>query len=251
MTSCDEVRGRLPEHVLGTVEGADDVAMRRHLRGCAGCRAEMDALGDGLTLFSRAAHDHTPPPDLQEHVRTVLAEEWRDPGSVSDRPGPRSWRIFVPVAAAVLLLLMSVGWGMSKSRSAEVNARGADSYEALLSTLGGYAFRVGTLEPAGADPLEGSVVVYDSHVDQSWVVLFVRTWGVEGPVTATMHAADGRTVDMWPFRIDHEGEGAGWFVTSVDLEPFTTISVSTRSGDLLATAEINELASAEQMSENA
>jgi hypothetical protein len=241
--TCDQVRERLAEHVLGTVEGPDDIALRRHLRSCASCRAEMAALGDGLALFSRAAHDQLPPDDLQDRVRAVLAEEWRDaqPTTVSRARAGRWVTVGAGVAAAGLVLALTLGWGMTQSRHAEANAEGSRSYQRLLSVLGGKDFRVGPLEPAGREPLEGSVVVYDSHVDQSWVVVFIRTSGVQGRVTATLHADDGRTVDVWPFRIDREGEGAGWLVTSVNLEGFDELTVSCgEHGRPLATADIVE-----------
>ena len=78
MTTCDEVRERAAEHVLGTLSDDDDRIVRRHLRGCAACRSEVHDLSDGLGLFARAAHDREPPPELQDRVRAVLQEEWRD-----------------------------------------------------------------------------------------------------------------------------------------------------------------------------
>jgi hypothetical protein len=241
--TCEQVRERLAEHVLGTVEGADDIALRRHLRACSSCRAEMAALGEGLALFSRAAHDQLPPDDLQDRVRAVLSEEWRDPQPGSNRKSrPARWiSVSASVAAAGLVLALTLGWGMSQSRRAEANEEGSQSYQRLLTVLGGKDFRVGPLEPAGREPLEGSVVVYDSHIDQSWVVVFIRTSGVKGRVTATLHADDGRTVDVWPFRIDREGEGAGWLVTSVNLERFDELTVSCGENSRpLATADIVE-----------
>lgn len=241
MTTCDHVRERLPEHVLGTLAGPDDLALRRHLRGCAACRAEMAALGDGLTLFSRAVHDQEPPDDLKDQVRAVLAEEWRDPstGLSTGRRG-RWLKLTAGVAAAGLALALSLGWGLAQSHRAAANEEGSRSYATLLTVLGGRDFRVGRLQPSGTQPLEGSVVVYDSHVDQSWVVVFIRTSGVRGEVTATLHADDGSTIDVWPFRIDRKGEGAGWLVTGVNLERFDAITVSSADGTAIATGTIVE-----------
>jgi putative zinc finger protein len=53
--TCDEVRELLPEHLLGTLDGPEDLEVRRHLRGCAGCRKEMAGLSDGVEWFARAA----------------------------------------------------------------------------------------------------------------------------------------------------------------------------------------------------
>ena len=93
MTTCEETRERLPEHVLGTLDETTDLAVRRHLRGCAGCRTEMGALGDGLALFAQAAHDAPPPPELQDRVLSQLADEWRDTTEAEAHPAdPRSGR---------------------------------------------------------------------------------------------------------------------------------------------------------------
>ena len=73
--TCDEVRELLPEHLLGTLEGPEDLEVRRHVRGCAGCRGEIVALADGVASFARTAHDHPPPPELHDRVITVLEQE--------------------------------------------------------------------------------------------------------------------------------------------------------------------------------
>ncbi len=126
-----------------------------------------------------------------------------------------------------------------QTRRAQVASEGAQSYETLLQTLGGKDFRVGELTSTGAQPLEGSVVVYDSHVDQSWVLVFVRTSGVTGDVTATLHAPDGRTLDTWPVSIDRDGDGYGWLVTSVNLETFDRITLTDTQGTTVASGAID------------
>ena len=72
---CDEVREILAEHLLGTLAEPEDLQVRRHLRGCAGCRSDMAALGEGVSLFARAAHETPPPDGLRERVLSVLEEE--------------------------------------------------------------------------------------------------------------------------------------------------------------------------------
>ena len=237
MTTCDGVRERAAEHVLGTLSDDDDRIVRRHLRGCAACRSEVHDLSDGLGLFARAAHDREPPPELQDRVRAVLQEEWRDldePRGAQRRP---AWML-VAAAATVLLLIASVSVAVIQTRHAQVAAAGAQSYDRLLQTLGGKDFRLGELTPSGNQPLEGSVVVYDSHVDQSWVLVFVRTSGVSGEATATLRASDGRTLDTWPVSIDRDGDGYGWLVTSVDLAPFERVTLTGADGATLATGRI-------------
>jgi anti-sigma factor RsiW len=240
VATCEQVRERLPEHVLGTLEGADDDAVRRHLRGCAGCRAEMLALGDGMAAFAVAAHDRTPPDDLHDRVRTVLEEEWREPSPADELAERRRRRMpKILAVAAALALVASLGFGLAQTRRASVAAEDAASYQQLLKTLGGKDFRLGQLHAAGDQTVEGSVVVYDSHERQSWVLVFVRTSGISGEATATLSNPEGRTIDTWPIEIDRDGRGAGWLVTGVELTSFDKIEVTGPDGSLLATGTIS------------
>ena len=59
--TCDQVREQLAEHLLGVLDPESDREIKRHLRGCAGCRAELASLGEGLATFARAAHQTEPP----------------------------------------------------------------------------------------------------------------------------------------------------------------------------------------------
>jgi hypothetical protein len=236
VTTCDEVRERLPEHVLGTAEGPEDLSIRRHLRGCAGCRQEMAALGDGLAMFAQAAHDVSPPPELHDRVLTVLDEEWaHEAPARSAHRFPRRW---LAAAAVVVMLAASLAWGIGQTRRADVAAEGAASYASLLEKLGGRDFRAGTLDAAPGRTVEGHVVVYDSYEGQSWALVFVRAPGVTGTAHATLSAADGRTVDLWDVEIDRSGDGAGWVVTSLNLQPFHDLTVEGPGGEPLATAHI-------------
>lgn len=233
--TCDDMRERLTEHVLGTLDDAQDAQVQRHLRGCAGCRQELSALDEGLTQFAHAAHDVGPPPELEERVTNALREEWRERPVPSHRRPPLRW---LAAAAAVVAIVGTLGWGLSQQHRADRASEGASSYAALLHTLGGKDFRVGQLQAAAGQTVEGSVIVYDSHEDQSWAVVFVRAPGVEGSAGATLHAADGRTVDLWDLTIDHGGDGAAWLVTSVNLERFDRITVTGPDGRALASASI-------------
>ena len=155
---CDEVRELLTEHLLGSLAEPEDADVRRHLRGCAGCREEQTALEDGLDTFSRAAHDVEPPDELRDQVLAALAEEWRDDEQGSGRPAnpanaqPRFGSRWLAAAAAVLVLVSagSLTWGVLRSRDADRAIVDATSYRSILSTLGGRDFRIGSLSPTGA-----------------------------------------------------------------------------------------------------
>lgn len=235
MTTCESVRERLPEHVLGTLDEADDATLRKHLRGCAGCRSDMDALDDGFASFTRAVHDAEPPPELEERVLATLQAEWNDaPAVAAPRVPRRSWVSWLVAAAALVALTLGLGWGLAQDRRADQLAASGDSYTTLLQILGGKEFRAGPLIPAPGRNVEGSVVAYDSHRDQSWVAVFVQGAGLSGSGTATLHAPDGRTVDLWDLDFQKDGNGASWIVTADDLSAFNRLTVTDADGKLLA-----------------
>ena len=228
--TCDEVRDRLSEHALGTLDVSDDARVRRHLRGCAQCRREFATIGEGLAMFAAAAHDRTPPPELRDRVLGVLAEEWRrDPVVVPERvPGrTRAWLV---ATAACLALVAAVSWGMAARTDAA-------SYHRLLSTLGGEEFRVGALDPTGDVRIDGSVVLYDSSVDQSWGVVLVRAPELTGPVEVTLGSADGRTIELHDVELE-DGSGSTWLATAEDLHVFDRLTITAPDGSTVATARI-------------
>lgn len=228
--TCEEVRDRLSEHALGTLETADDARVRRHLRGCTQCRREFAAIGGGLAMFAAAAHDRPPPPELRDRVLGVLAEEWRrDPPEGAD-PVPGRARVWLAAAAACVALVAAVSWGV-------VARTDAASYHRLLSTLGGEEFRVGALDPTGGVRIEGSVVLYDSSVDQSWGVVLVRAPELTGSMGASLGSADGRTIELHDVQL-LDGSGSTWLVSAQDLAPFDRLTVTDADGTTVATAAI-------------
>jgi anti-sigma factor RsiW len=84
--TCDEVRELLSEHLLGTLEGPEDLEVRRHLRGCAACREDRMKLEEGVSALSRAVHDEEPPAELRERVLRTLGEEWEETGRLPATP---------------------------------------------------------------------------------------------------------------------------------------------------------------------
>ncbi len=236
--TCDEVRELLPEHLLGTLEGPEDIEVRRHLRGCSGCRTEMTALADGVASFAWAAHDRTPPDELNDRVMTILEQEWLDAEDEAGAPRPAFARRWFATAAAILVIVASLGWGAVQTHRAGVAAAGADSYHTLLTTLGGKEFRIGTLQAEGPQPVDGSVVLYDSSVRQSWGVVLVRAPGMTGTATVTLASADGRTVDVHPLEFQPDGGAATWIIASSDLTDFDHVTIVADDGTPLASAAI-------------
>ncbi len=237
--TCDELRDRLSEHALGTLAEADDAPIRRHLRGCAQCRRELAAIGEGLTMFAAAAHDRPPPMELRDRVLSVVAEEWRGDPVVLTDAAPGRGRAWLGAAAACVAFVAVAAWGVGVRSDASVALADAASYRRLLQTLGGEEFRVAALQRTGPARIAGSVVLYDSSVEQSWGVVLVRAPDLTGAVGVSLAAPDGRTLEMHDAEIEG-GHGATWLVTSEDLHPFDRLTITAPDGEILATAAITE-----------
>ncbi len=236
----DEVREQLAEHLLGTLEGPEDLEVRRHLRACASCRAETAALSDGVNTFALAAHLKDAPTELKERVLTVLQEEWQEHGKVVVlADARRGWRPWLASAAAVVALVASIGWGVSANRRASGYEAAAGKYEAFLHALGGEAVRVGTLDSTGSQAMTGSVILYDSDVGQSWALVLVRAPGMQGTANVTLTSTTGKTISVHPLEFSEYGEASTWLVTSSNLKSFDLATITDASGRVLATAKIS------------
>jgi hypothetical protein len=238
MMTCEEVRERLPEYALGTLDDTTDMAVRRHLRGCAACRREMTALSEGVSLFAMAVHDRTPPEELKGRVTTALAEEWTDAQQSQAAARPR--RSWIAAVAAAAVLVAALSWGAVEMRHASTVSAQASSYQNLLSKLGGKEFRVGSLQPAPGRTVDGTVVAYDSSHYQSFVAVFLRAPGVSGDAKAVLTSPDGRSITVTPVKIGDDGSGAAWLVTPTDIQSFDHVVVTAPDGSTLATANISK-----------
>src|SRR5262245_39951140 len=221
--SCDQVRDLLPDHALGTLPESEQAEVRRHLRGCGPCRAEAASMDAGIAMLASATHVADPPPALESRVLATLRDEW------TEAPPPTLLHrtLAMPrllVAASLVILAGLLAWAVTAQVVATRNAEDASSYRSFLSTVGGRELRAGTLEPT-TDGLSGSVVVYDSHKNQSWVGVHVRTTRALEPLHATISAPDGRVIDF-PFdlEVDESGRGSTWLDTPEDLTEFTTVT---------------------------
>ena len=236
--TCDEVRDRLSEHALGTLDETEDLRIRRHLRGCAQCRREFGVIGEGLTMFAAAAHDREPPPELHDRVLGVLADEWRqDRVEVPDRTGRRG--AWIVAAAACLALIVVAAWGVGARGDSRAAIGDATSYHRLLDILGGEEFRVAALEKSGLARIEGSVVLYDSSVEQSWGVVLIRAPDLTGALDVTLHAADGRSIELHEAQLE-AGHASTWLVTTQDLHAFDHLTITAPDGTAVATATVTQ-----------
>lgn len=229
--TCEQVREQLAEHLLGTLEETADGEVRIHLRGCGSCRAELRAMADGVGTFATAAHDVDPPGDLRQRVLTTLDEEWVSAAPARIRSG-RPGRVAVIAALAAAL-----AWGAVATVLAFNYEEAADRYETFLGQLGGENVRVGALRAEGSQDLQGSVVIYESNVGQSWALVLCRAPGWEGTVNVTMLAGE-RRIDLRPMELGPGGEGSTWLVTSSNLASYDRVNLWDDSG-VLASAEID------------
>jgi len=242
--TCEEVRDLLPEHLLGSLDDTTDARVRKHLRGCAECRAERMRLEDGVAALSHATHEQDPPQELRQHVLDVLGEEWEEPGeppAPTGSPATRGsgWR-WLAVAAACVLVAVSLSWGVSQSRRAAGLQADAGSYQALIQTLGGKEFRLGELQPSDGQAVKGTVVLYDGEPGKDW-----NSWGIvmanapdfSGVAHVRLLAANGDSLQMPPLRFTN-GEASTWLVTHESLVPYDQLVITTPDGSILATASI-------------
>jgi hypothetical protein len=232
--TCDETRDQLAEHLLGTLEPGDAERVAAHLRGCAACRAETAALAEGVGSFARASHDREPPEGLRDRVLGVLVEEWSAAGGPARR-GRRRVSTWTAITAAAAVA--AIAWAGVASIVAQRRGEDAAKYSTFLEALGGENVRVGELQAADSQSLEGSVVIYDSNVGQSWVLVLCRAPGWSGEANVTLLSGSGETVDLHPMDFGEGGEGSTWLVTSSDLRSFDRVNVWDDAG-VLATATV-------------
>jgi anti-sigma factor RsiW len=231
--TCEEVREQLAEHLLGTLEPAVDADVRRHLRGCTSCRAEMSALADGVSTFAVAAHNVEPPDVLRPRVLAVLEEEWSD----AAHEAPRRRRLAsLGRVAGIAAVAIALALGAVATIRATGFEEDAGRYRAFVQALGGHDVRVGEFRAAGTDELQGDVVIYESTTGQSWVLVLVRAPGREGTANVTMLAGE-RRIDLRPIVFGPGGEASTWLVTSGDLTAFERVNLWDEAG-LIASADI-------------
>jgi anti-sigma factor RsiW len=235
---CEEIRQFLPDLVLGTLSETESTAVRRHLRGCSGCRAEAVELDEGVALFARAAHAAEPPVELRDRVMSVLEEEWAEAPARPTRGRGRFVLGWQAVAALVIVLAGVATWAGVAQGNASRFREDAASYRGILGALGGKDFRVGKLIASSGATIDGTVVMYDSDGGQSWVMVLARAPGLTDDVTVTLAGAD-RTIKV-PFPLHFESDGEGWtgLVTAADLTTFDRVSLTDPSGRTIARARI-------------
>lgn len=241
---CDAARELLPDYALGTTSEVSTVEVRRHLRGCAACRLDAEAMDRGLVTFAGTAHQTPPPAELKERVLNVLDEEWAEGAPAGGRTS-HPWGTRVLAVAASVALVAALLWGFANQRAAsraEAALGGfrsdAAGYRQLLTALGGRDVRVANLSPAAYGTIWGTAVLYDAHAGggQSWVLVLCRGWtSASGEARVTLLGRGGRSITLpRPMTFDSQGYGSALLVTSADLSGFSGVRVSAPDGAVLA-----------------
>lgn len=238
--SCEETRAQLPDYALGTLSETEAAAVRRHLRGCAGCRSEAATLDEGVALFASSAHETEPPHELRDRVMAVLTEEWSDT-SQPRRLLPRLMIRWPAMAAAALVIAVLVMATLAQIQARSLRAD-ALHYREFLHALGGKDVRVAKLQPARSVTLEGSAIVYDAeHGEKSWILVLAQAPGFPDPVTVSLETPGGRSIRI-PFELEFGEDGDAWtgFTTSSDLSRFDRIVLTTSAGRVVATGLVRQ-----------
>ena len=82
--------------------------------------------------------------------------------------------------------------------------------------------------------------MYDSDVEQSWVLVLVRAPGMTGDADVRLSSTSGKTIEMHPLEFSAGGESSSWLVTSADLQSFDRVTITDASGRRIATADVQQ-----------
>ncbi len=236
--NCEAAREQLPDQALGTIPESKAAELRRHLRGCGACRTESALLDQGVRMFSSAAHAVEPPLELRRRVLGALEEEWAE-AAPSSPWKDRSSLLRLALAASVVVLVGLLTWALVAQTAASRNAEDASEYRDVLTILGGTDMRAAPLR-SSTESVEGSVVLYDSSVNQSWVGVFLRAPGYGRPIDLYLVGPGGEEIEF-PFPIeeyDERGRAVAWLDTSRDISKFTQVRLVGKDGHLVASAKV-------------
>jgi hypothetical protein len=167
---------------------------------------------------------------------SVMAEEWSEDHSQSSvRTGLRlRW---VALAAAIMVVAGILVWAVAGQVTARSYRGDALAYRHFLNVLGGTEVRVGALQPEPGSPIQGSALVYDSMIEQSWAGVLVRAPGYTGEIEVTLSTRSGQSIELFPMEVE-DGRGDTWLATESDLTSFDTIRLTTPQGQLLASCRL-------------
>jgi anti-sigma-K factor RskA len=171
--SEDRFEHLLGPYVLGELSGAEVNELERHLKGCATCRKDLDAVRHAHGTLKTAVGG--PPPELKEWVLArVRTEPRRSPAT--------RWTLWLPAAAAILLVAAVLGPGLLRM------VPGPSDALAMTAT---------SAAPRAGGELRGEQVGKNFKVE-------LEAWGLPEPRT-------GEYYEMWYAREGGERISCGTF----------------------------------------
>lgn len=177
--SEDRFEGLLGSYVLGELTGAEERELEQHLRGCASCREDLDVVRQAHGTLQMAVDG--PPPELKDWV---LAQVKNEP-----RPGRGAgWKVWLPAAAAVLLVAAVLGFGLLRTVSGPSD---------------GLALSATSAAPQAAGELRGEQVGDNLEVE-------LEAWGLPEPRAGEYYEmwyakADGGRISCGTFQAQRDG----------------------------------------------
>jgi anti-sigma-K factor RskA len=184
--SEDRFENLLGPYVLGELSDAEEQELERHLKGCVTCREGLDNVRHAHATLRTAAHG--PPPELKDWVLARARNEPRHSSTAG-------WKLWLPAAAAVLLVVAVLGFGLLRTVS------GPSDGLALTAT---------SAAPQAGGELRGEQVGDNLRVE-------LEAWGLPEP-------RRGEYYEMWYAREDGGRISCGTFQAQPDGP--TTVSMS-------------------------
>ncbi|MHB8464639.1 MAG: anti-sigma factor family protein [Acidimicrobiales bacterium] len=183
--SCAEFADLAAELALGTLPGDRRAAALLHADSCPSCRALLQGLSLTSDALLQLAPTAEPPLGFEDRVLATIR--------AGVRPARRSrWRIATVGAAAAIAIGFGVGRMTNGGTEPTVSAPRGISVATLVS----------------GNQWRGEMVVGPGH--PAWLFVNVNDLGPISKVGCQVTLADGRTVSVGTFPLDH-GYG-GWTV---------------------------------------
>jgi len=181
----------------GLVRPSEEMFLRGHLRACARCRGEFDALEAAVTALRDLPDEARAPDGLWSGIESRIAEApapaSEDPQVLSldgARRGPRRFSLTLPqlAAAAVVVSLLSAATVWTALSGG--NAAGPDAAPASASVVESPSARVVSLGETGYDE---AVVQLETIIEQGRDVLSPETLAT---LEASLRTIDGAIAEV-------------------------------------------------------
>ncbi|HEX2068628.1 MAG TPA: zf-HC2 domain-containing protein [Actinomycetota bacterium] len=229
--SCAEIRGLLPDHVVGSLSAMDARRVDRHVSRCAGCREERRALEEAMTAVALSLPPVDPPPNLGERiVGRVAAATAGGPGSAR---GVRA--LAAATMAAVLVAVGALGWAMAERGQNDLVRRqqvqNVRQLTKALEAVGARPYRADLLPARQERKGFGSVAIYSAtRVNDFILVGVVLPDDNAPPYTVKAMDPKGKVLSRGILSKTNNGDWVFYESTVANLSRAISVSVMDRSG---------------------